>query len=101
MATAALLGKSLAPRIARTHEQTLYKLDRSRHYAHLDPILDGTVKPHLVHLETGVAVLTHMLGQTAREGFHRWYDLRWKVVQIEHSGPSPARSCLVHERAFS
>ena len=48
MATAALLGKSLAPRIARLHEQTLYKLDPSRHYAQLDPILDGTVKPHLV-----------------------------------------------------
>ena len=48
MATADLLGKSLAPRIARMHEQTLYKLDRSRRYAHLDPILDGTVKPHLV-----------------------------------------------------
>jgi TnpA family transposase len=48
MATAGLLGKSLAPRIARMHEQTLYKLDRSRRYAHLDPILDGTVKPHLV-----------------------------------------------------
>ena len=29
MATAALLGKSLAPRIARMHEQTLYKLDRA------------------------------------------------------------------------
>jgi TnpA family transposase len=48
MATAGLLGKSLAPRIARMHEQTLYKLDRSRRYAHLDPILDGTIKPHLV-----------------------------------------------------
>jgi TnpA family transposase len=48
MATAALLGKSLAPRIARLHEQTLYKLDRARQYRHLDPILEGTVKPHLV-----------------------------------------------------
>jgi len=48
MATAGLLGKSLAPRIASMHEQTLYKLDRSRRHAHLDPILDGTVKPHLV-----------------------------------------------------
>jgi TnpA family transposase len=48
MATAALLGRSLAPRIARMHEQTLHKLDPSRHYAQLDPILDGTVKPHLV-----------------------------------------------------
>src|SRR5260370_4150250 len=48
MATAALLGKSLAPRIAHMHEQTLYKLDPSRHYAQLDPILDGTVKPRLV-----------------------------------------------------
>jgi len=48
MATAALLGKALAPRIARMHELTLYKVDRSRHYPNLDPILDGTVKPHLV-----------------------------------------------------
>jgi TnpA family transposase len=47
-ATAALLGRALASRIARMHELTLYKLDRSRHYPHLDPILDGTVKPHLV-----------------------------------------------------
>jgi TnpA family transposase len=48
IATAGLLGKSLVPRIARMHEQTLYKLDRSHHYTHLDPILDGTIKPHLV-----------------------------------------------------
>ena len=48
MATAALLGKSLAPRIARLHELTLYKLDRTRQYPHLDPMLDGTIKPHLV-----------------------------------------------------
>jgi len=48
MATAALLGKSLAPRIARMHKQTLYKLNRSRQYPNLGPILEGTVKPHLV-----------------------------------------------------
>ena len=41
-------GKALAPRIARMHELTLSKVDRSRHYPHLDPILDGTVKPHLM-----------------------------------------------------
>src|SRR5262249_1940787 len=47
----------------------------------------------LMDLETGVSVLAHMQRQSAREGFHRWYDLRWKVVQIDHPGPSPARSC--------
>jgi Tn3 transposase DDE domain len=26
----------------------LYKIDQSRHYAQLDAILDGTIKPHLV-----------------------------------------------------
>ena len=47
MATAALLGYELAPRI-KTSNQTLYKIDRQQHYPHLDPILTGTVKPHLI-----------------------------------------------------
>jgi TnpA family transposase len=82
MATAALLGTSLAPRIARLHEQTLYKLDRSRRYAHLDPILDGTIKPHLIRRAWDEAVrvvasiqartaspslLLHRLGSYARQ----------------------------------
>jgi TnpA family transposase len=42
MATAALLGFELAPRIKDIKDQTLYKIDRSQHYANLDPILTGT-----------------------------------------------------------
>ena len=45
MATAALLGYELAPRIK---DQTLYKMDRQQHYANLDPILSGTIKPHVI-----------------------------------------------------
>ena len=48
MATAALLGFELAPRILDIKDQTLYKMDRSQHYTNLDPILTGTVKTHLV-----------------------------------------------------
>jgi TnpA family transposase len=48
MATAALLGYELAPRIKDIKDQTLYKLDRQQHYANLDPILSGTIKPHLI-----------------------------------------------------
>src|SRR5258708_28459949 len=48
MATAALLGFELAPRIKDIKDQTLYKMDRSQHYTNLDPILTGTVKTHLV-----------------------------------------------------
>ncbi len=48
MATAALLGYELAPRIKDIKDQTLYKMDRQQHYPHLDPILTGTVKPHLI-----------------------------------------------------
>jgi TnpA family transposase len=35
MATAALLGFELAPRIRDIHDQTLYKLDHSQHYPYL------------------------------------------------------------------
>src|SRR5215831_17472812 len=48
MATAALLGFELAPRIKDIKDQTLYKMDRSQHYTNLDPILIGTVKTHSV-----------------------------------------------------
>jgi len=67
MATAALLGKALAPRIAHLQEQTLYKLDRSRHYAHLDAILEGTVKPHLVRRawDDAVRVVASIQARTA------------------------------------
>ena len=48
MATAALLGCELAPRIKDIKDPTLYKLDRQQRYPNLDPILKGTVKPHLI-----------------------------------------------------
>jgi TnpA family transposase len=82
MASAALLDKELAPRIARAHEQTLYKLDRGKVYAHLDPILKGTLKPHVVReawddvvrvmasIKTGTAtasLILHRLGSYARQ----------------------------------
>jgi TnpA family transposase len=48
MATAALLGFELAPRIRDIKDQTLYKIDREQRYPHLDPILTGTVRAHLI-----------------------------------------------------
>jgi TnpA family transposase len=48
MATAALLGYELAPRIKDIKDQTLYKMDRQQHYANLAPILSGTIKPHII-----------------------------------------------------
>ncbi|WP_022802341.1 Tn3 family transposase [Deinococcus ficus] len=82
MASASLLDKELAPRIARVHEQTLYKLDRGKVYAHLDPILKGTLKPHVVReawddvvrvmasIKTGTgtaSLILHRLGSYARQ----------------------------------
>jgi TnpA family transposase len=48
IATAALLGYELAPRIKDIKDQTLYKIDRQQRYPNLDPILVGTIKPHLI-----------------------------------------------------
>lgn len=48
MATAALLGFELAPRIRDIKDQTLYKLDRRQKYPHLDPLLTGTIRPYLI-----------------------------------------------------
>jgi TnpA family transposase len=48
MATAALLGFELAPRIKDINDQTLYKIDRQQIYPALDPILSGTIKPNLI-----------------------------------------------------
>jgi TnpA family transposase len=48
MASAALLGFQLAPRIKDIQDQTLYKMDRRQRYPQLDPILTGTVKNHLI-----------------------------------------------------
>lgn len=82
MAAAALLGRNLAPRIAHVHEQTLYKLDRAKVYEHLDPILGGTIKTHVVReawdevvrvmasIQAGTAtasLILHRLGSYARQ----------------------------------
>ncbi len=48
LATAALLGYELAPRIEDIKDLTLYRVDRRQHYANPDPILSGTIKPHLI-----------------------------------------------------
>jgi TnpA family transposase len=48
MATAALLGYELSPRIKDIKDQTLYKMDRQQCYSNLDPILSGSIKPHLI-----------------------------------------------------
>ena len=48
MATAALLGFELEPRIRDIKDQTLYKIDRQQKYSNLDPIIAGTVKTHLI-----------------------------------------------------
>jgi TnpA family transposase len=48
MATAALLGFNLAPRIKDIKDQVLYKMDRNQQYPHLDPILTGIVKTHAI-----------------------------------------------------
>lgn len=67
--------------------------DTTQHRARLgSPGLEHAV---LVHFQRRVAVLAHMRCQPAGKSFHRWYDLRWKVGQIEHWAPSlrPARVC--------
>jgi len=48
MATAALLGFELAPRMKDIKDQVLYKIDRKQPYANLDPILTGTIKTHRI-----------------------------------------------------
>jgi TnpA family transposase len=48
MATASLLGFDLAPRIRDVKDQTLYKIDRTQKYAHLDPLLTGTIRPESI-----------------------------------------------------
>jgi TnpA family transposase len=53
MATAALLGFELAPRIRDMHDQTLYKLDHSQHYPLLDPILTGAIQSAPDHTGLG------------------------------------------------
>lgn len=82
MAAAALLSKELAPRLKNINEKTLYKVDRSRSYQHLDPILKGTVKTHVIRevwddvvrvmasMKAGTAtasLLLHRLGSYARQ----------------------------------
>jgi TnpA family transposase len=50
---AALLGYELAPRIKDIKDQTLYKMDRQQSYSNLDPILSGSIKPHLIRNRVG------------------------------------------------
>lgn len=48
MATAALLGKELAPRLRDIKDQTLYKMDRSQKHPQLDPLLTGTIQANRI-----------------------------------------------------
>lgn len=48
LATAALLGFELAPRIRDIQDQTLYKMDRQQTYPKLDCLLTGVIRPHLI-----------------------------------------------------
>lgn len=48
MATGALLGFELAPRIKDIKEQTLYRMDRTQKHPRLDPILAGTLQPQRI-----------------------------------------------------
>src|SRR5437016_5226290 len=45
---------------------------------------------HEPRLERSFSVLADMLRQPASERFQPLYDPRWKVVQIDHPGPSLA-----------
>lgn len=56
MATASLLGFDLAPRIRDVKDQTLYKMDRTKKYAHLDPLLTGTIRPERIRQSWDEAV---------------------------------------------
>ena len=82
MATAALLGFELAPRIRDIKDQTLYKMDRRQKYLHLDPLLTGTIRPSLIRhawddvvrvlasIHTRVvspSLILHRLGSYARQ----------------------------------
>jgi len=49
MASGAMLGYQMAPRIKDIKDKTLYRFERSPSYNHLDPIIKGTIKTHLIH----------------------------------------------------
>jgi TnpA family transposase len=49
LAAASLLGFQMAPRIKDIKDKTLYRFERGPSYDHLDPIIKGTIKTHLVH----------------------------------------------------
>lgn len=49
LAAASLLGFQLAPRIKDIKDKTLYRFERGPAYEHLDPIVRGTIKTHLIH----------------------------------------------------
>lgn len=49
LAAAGMQGFQLAPRIKDIKDKTLYRFERSPSYNHLDPIIKGTIKTHLIH----------------------------------------------------
>ncbi|MHC1766934.1 MAG: Tn3 family transposase [Verrucomicrobiia bacterium] len=89
MATAALLGFELAPRIRAIKDQTLYKMDRQQCYPHLDPILTGTIRPDLIR-QSWDAVVRVMASITSRiERLHVYYGLEsLEVVSAHRNDPS-------------
>lgn len=48
MASAHLLGYALVPRIADMPSCTLYRFDKSIKYQHLEPLLKGKIRPHVI-----------------------------------------------------
>lgn len=85
MATAALLGFELAPRIKDIKDQTLYNMDCRQSYSHLDPLLTGHIRPHLIRQSwdevvrviasirsrvVSPSLILHRLGSYARQNSH-------------------------------
>ncbi len=49
LGAAPMLGYQMAPRIKDIKDKTLYRFERGPSYNHLDPIIKGTIKTHLIH----------------------------------------------------
>ncbi len=49
LAAASMQGYQMAPRIKDIKDKTLYRFERGPSYNHLDPIIKGTIKTHLIH----------------------------------------------------
>jgi TnpA family transposase len=82
MATGALLGFELAPRLKDIKDQTLYRWDKTRNYPRLDPILTGYLQPHRIRQawdetirviasirsrRVSASLILHRLGSYARQ----------------------------------